>query len=125
MLSQVRVSCATTPCATLFFPQLPAVAAAHGDVQRLRVQAEEGLLLMQSRAHARIAGVGGRVGAARGLGGRHLLCMPRRPRALVTYNSVMMQRRSLAIGNDQRRLSEQAAVAWDVPFACDKGSGEG
>ena len=45
MLSQVRVRCATTPCATLFFPQLPAVAAAHGDVQRLRVQAEEGLLL--------------------------------------------------------------------------------
>ena len=36
-----------------------------------------------------------------------------------------MQRSSLAIGNDQRRFSEQAAVAWDVPFACDKGSGEG
>ena len=27
MLSQVRVRCATTPCATLFFPQLPAVVA--------------------------------------------------------------------------------------------------
>jgi hypothetical protein len=71
MLSQVRVRCATTPCATLFSPQLPAVAAAHGDVQRLRVQAEEGLLLMQSAIewalpHARIAGVGGgrRVAAA-------------------------------------------------------------
>ena len=69
---QVQVMHDKTPCATLFFPQLPAVAAAHGDVQRLRVQAEAGLLLMQSRAHARIAGVGGRVGAARRLGGRQV-----------------------------------------------------
>ena len=69
MLSQVRARCATTPCATLFFPQLPAVAAAHGDVQPLRVQAEEGLLLMQSRAHERIAGVGGQVGTGERVGG--------------------------------------------------------
>jgi hypothetical protein len=54
MLSQVRVKCSTTHCATLFFPQLPAVAAAHGDVQRLRVQAEEGLILMCARGRVRL-----------------------------------------------------------------------